>query len=1446
MPSSSSKRGMIPALPTKKGSPMAEDDRRSSGQPPQPWRRGVRAAAVAAVLALAVGWATAATRYAGTCGTPNSATIAAAITASSAGDTILVCSGTWNEAVTVSKDSLTIRSATGNRADVTVSNSGIPFSLTGADITLKDMTIVSSNNKGINRGWTATPSTYTFENLAITAKDDGVYVDVSGKVSFKNVTVTSSNDDGINLGWNTNGEHVFDNVTISAKNYGIYSSYGGVTFKDIVATSSNNDAININPSFNATFTNVTATATSGDGIYLGWVSSGKTIGMTNVTVSAKDRGIYIDVSGKVTMTNVTATSTNDSAIYLGGSTSGAHVFDTVTATGKKYALYTYNGGATFKDITAIATDEDAIYLTPTNNATFSNITATSTKGDGIYMGWVSSGKTLSLTGLNVRAKGRGLYIEKSAAVTLTNAAVTSTNEDAVYFGYGASGAHAISNLSVDAVNSGIRFESSVSSTTISNVCVNSGQYGVRVTQYGSHNVAISSSKFTTSSYGVSTEANPTYKTITTGSCFMKSSTPRAYASSTTHTFNGNYWNGVSGGTSYADGNVRDTGTLSSCPVTSCYAAPPPAPVADYRMDDCNQYTGATGEVADSAGSYVGTPKGGLQNATPGQIQRYADFSSPGRHVDVATGPSLGSAWTITTWFKTSFASSGTHSSRYYVLGSVAGGGDITYLDRQSSGGSYRWGVYTTNASDSAGSGGSSDGSYRFGALASGWHHLALVGSGNTTKLYIDGVYQDQVARQIKGTFRYLGASHDDAGNASSGQSFGTPLDEFKIFGSALQTTQIANIYSNELAGKNYDGTTRPSACVSGPDHIRVFRDNNATALTCAPRSLSAIACADATCTSRYGSSVDVTLNPNGTTATIPANGTGTPAVAQTTAGTGSVTLSSSTPSATGATSFRCYSGTVAAPGTEITGSCNLDFSNAGFFVSVPDHVSCATATLTLTAAKTDSQSNKCVPAFDSGASRNIKLRFAYANPATGSLVPTVDANNPPTTALATGSDQTVAMAFTDGVATTNFRYQDAGSLAVSASYTGSAATGDSGLSMSTVSNPAFVVAPASFTLSGIPAAPLVAGTPFNVTATAKNNCGATTANFGQESTAATATVVSSNPQPGAGNATAISTVLSGFATGAASGNVTWREVGTIDLTATTSNYLGSSLSVTGSTTGVGRFRPAYFDTAVTHGCVAGAFTYSAQPFSVQVTARETGGATTANYAGATWAYTTTLSNAGSATNFSGNTIANTAFANGVGSAASVKYTLTSPAAASTLTLRATDGDGVSSSGHTEGTTSLRSGRLWLGNAYGSDRANLALPYEAQQWNGSAFVKNTADSCTSFAAANLGLGNYQGGLSAANMGIARFSVGAIAAGAGTIAITAPAAATAGSVDLFVNLGATGAPSDCGGIGGGTSAARPWLSGKWCGSNYDRNPTARATFGVFGSSARRGSIYLRESY
>lgn len=649
---------------------------------------------------------------------------------------------------------------------------------------------------------------------------------------------------------------------------------------------------------------------------------------------------------------------------------------------------------------------------------------------------------------------------------------------------------------------------------------------------------------------------------------------------------------------------------------------------------------------------------------------------------------------------------------------------------------------------------------------------------------------------------------------------------------------------------------RCATAPSGPDHIRVFFNNNTTALTCAPRLLEAIACKNSSCAARYAADVSVTLSPGGTAATIPAGGSGTPSVARTTEGAATITLAASNPAVT---ALRCYAGSVDSPGNLVS-PCNLTFSKSGFFVAVPDHKSCTTQTLTITAAKTDDKTKTCVPAFDNGASRNIALRFAYANPANGAnpaVVPTVGSASPPTTALATATDVSLAMTFSKGVATTNFRYNDAGSLTVSASYTGSAATGDAGLSMATVGASAVIVAPAKFEISGIPAVPLTAGSPFDVTVTAKNSCGATTANFGNETTAATAQLTSSNPLPALGNATAISKTLTDFAKGVASTTLTWNEVGTVDITATTSAYLGSALDVVGTQAAVGRFKPAYFDTIVSHGC-SGVFTYAGlttpaiagQPFTVEVKAKRAGGdstdaTNTANYEknavdpAVIWSKAVTLSDANGGTGTLANaTFAAAAFSSGKALRNDVSYAMaTKLTAPYTLAIRATDADSpaVSSSGHSEGATLMRSGRLRLISGQGSGQVPYVVKSEAQYWDGTYWRTNAQDSCTSYTTVNAKVSGSTGTTVAAASGIS--------SGYGSLTLSKPTSLGLAAVCLD-----TGTLANDGCIAA-SPASIGYLRGNWkTATSYDQDPGATVLFGGANADSRGnwGFIYRRENF
>lgn len=247
----------------------------------------------------------------------------------------------------------------------------------------------------------------------------------------------------------------------------------------------------------------------------------------------------------------------------------------------------------------------------------------------------------------------------------------------------------------------------------------------------------------------------------------------------------------------------------------------------------------------------------------------------------------------------------------------------------------------------------------------------------------------------------------------------------------------------------------------------------------------------------------------------------------------------------------------------------------------------------------------------------------------------------------------------------------------------------------------------------------------------------------------------------------------------------------------------------------GRFSPYTFDTAVTSAC--GNFTYSGQPFRLKVTAKNQSGGTTANYTGK-FANTLTYQDAnGAAGVFSPTSLAASSFVNGVADLTvvpSVSFTfadkLTAPA---TLKVRVMKAGGENSMLGNEGTTLLRSGRLRLSNAYGSV-SPLNMRVEAQYWSGKSWIKNTDDSCTT---------------TTGTTPLVTFS------SPDGVTLT-PSPFANGEMSLGLVKSTSGPTSTT------INANVP----DWLKSIDNSNPSAKATFGIYGTKESRKTIHIRELY
>lgn len=436
-----------------------------------------------------------------------------------------------------------------------------------------------------------------------------------------------------------------------------------------------------------------------------------------------------------------------------------------------------------------------------------------------------------------------------------------------------------------------------------------------------------------------------------------------------------------------------------------------------------------------------------------------------------------------------------------------------------------------------------------------------------------------------------------------------------------------------------------------------------------------------------------------------------------------------------------------------------------------------------------------------------------------------------------------------------------------------------------------------------------AGQPFTVNATSVNALIAptVTSNYTGTPTASLSVCVGSGCTTtlgifSAGTATAVAGVFN-------STNASYSEAGAFALQlqdrtfasvdsadGTPADCSASGLYICSAALNTGRFVPDHFSVTTSNTpsfktfndsvCSARSFTYIGQGFGyftapqALITAQNAAGVTTQNYRGTLWrpvpvfAYSSasgTLDTglATTPTVVSNNDGTGSESVNGTDLLAYVRNLTTPQApfnASISLNLSVTDPSetGVAGNGTINTTTpaafngtgsgiafdsgnAFRYGRLRLSNAFGSELLDLPIPAEAQYWNGTVFITNTADNCTVITATNIAMGNYLPNLSACETAIA--ISGRLSAGKSNLKLVKPGVGNNGSADLTVNLGASASGQTCvvplpAAQQAAVAANLSYLQGKWTGTSYNQNPHARATFGVYKNANE--FIYMREMY
>ena len=473
-----------------------------------------------------------------------------------------------------------------------------------------------------------------------------------------------------------------------------------------------------------------------------------------------------------------------------------------------------------------------------------------------------------------------------------------------------------------------------------------------------------------------------------------------------------------------------------------------------------------------------------------------------------------------------------------------------------------------------------------------------------------------------------------------------------------------------------------------------------------------------------------------------------------------------------------------------------------------------------------------------------------------------------------GSPTSVSLGFTNGTsAPFEVNYEDVGQVQLAAAVT-IAATGDNPAHTVTGST-TFVSKPADFILAldsnsasgGFKAA----GEAFTIGTTATNLDGNTTPNYGAEATPETLTasfVSLVAPSDGANGSLSPGTYThAGSGVGSLAG-VTYSETGTINLqVGTDSDYLGTGSQINSSAVTTGRFYPSYFtlgSNQVIDSCSSGNFTYQGTGASVSyiVTAKNAADVTTSNYTNgasnlASFSlvaeavaddgsdYTTRLTqSASSSWNAGVYTLSNTTVAfsrsatpessysvdiglKAIDTSDSVNFSSLDMNAAASGCGAACDAIDLS------GNPKLRWGRLSLSSASGSEYQSLPLPLVTEYYNGSSFITNTDDGCTTIARSkiefnnvpisppsdltvDIGSGSNNSAGSSSNVDLTSTDL-VLVTGDGNLVFSAPSDNDRGSFTVDVDL-----------------TDLPWLKYDWDldGSHDDSPPTATGTFGVFG--------------
>lgn len=250
---------------------------------------------------------------------------------------------------------------------------------------------------------------------------------------------------------------------------------------------------------------------------------------------------------------------------------------------------------------------------------------------------------------------------------------------------------------------------------------------------------------------------------------------------------------------------------------------PPAPVAEWRMDELG-WSGVAGEVVDSSGNgHHGQARNGA-GTTSGKLCHAGSFDGGNDYVTVSgLSALLNGTASLAFWIKTTQSGNDTDWQAPGVTGVELDGGTDDIF----------WGWLDASGHIGVSVGDDSSSKSVTAIRDGGWRHVALTrdaGSG-AYRIYIDGSLNKSgtLATGSVGTaYASLGRIEDTGGSPVylNGQ-----LDEVLVFDRVLSDSQVLAGYTNQNTGKNWDGSARTCAVpATGPAALNAV-DPGAHAIT---------------------------------------------------------------------------------------------------------------------------------------------------------------------------------------------------------------------------------------------------------------------------------------------------------------------------------------------------------------------------------------------------------------------------------------------------------------------------------------------------------------------------------------------------------------------------------------------------------------------------------------